>query len=169
MTTTLRGDGVVFNDGSLQTTANVTPPLLSMGSYGIGPKARPGDLLWASTQPAGNVSPHHVATPYAIWQSGMLDIGTAHAYVGHPARAVGVAYTNSSTIPRMILVTTVRKRNWVDAAIYVNGVRTSWVSGNMDGSSGSTCSVWSIVPPGASYYVTASQGFSRWTEIGEGF
>ena len=118
MTTTLRGDGVVFPDGSLQVTARTSPPVMTTGSYGIGAKARPEDLDWASSvQPGAGVSAYHVATPYAMWQSGMLDVGCGFSYVGQPARAVGVTYVNTSTIPRMVQVATTKRRFNSDIAI----------------------------------------------------
>lgn len=173
MTTTLRPDGVLFNDGSLQTSAASSPPLMGTGQWGVAYKANPGDVDWAIQQPIGSgTSQYHAITPYVLWQSKGLDVGNRYTYPVNlnGSRAVGVTYTNTTTTPLYVCVTSLTTGNFAGVTIAVDGVVASNREGDMDGG-GANISAWAIVPVGSNYVVNSSisegSGFSNWVEIGE--
>lgn len=172
MTTTLRGDGVLFNDGTLQSTAANQIPTMSTKQRGLGYRATAADLAWAASVAPGGTSQAHCATPYGLWQSGTLDVANRYTYPADVtgARAINVTYTNTATTPIFIVVTSHVTGNYAGVVIYVNGVVASMRQGDMDDGGARICA-WAVVPPGSSYAVDASiseaSGFSRWLEFGE--
>ena len=79
MTTTVRGDGILFPNGTLQTTAATSPPVMNTGQWGTAYKASPADVAWAATQASGT-SQAHAITPYVLWQSKILDVANLYTH-----------------------------------------------------------------------------------------
>lgn len=173
MTTTIQGDAVVFPDGSRQVTAAQNLPLMRTGQWGIGYKAIPGDITWASNQPPGNTSQAHGATPNVLWRSGTLDVGNRYTYPTNliGSRAVDVTYTNNTNTPLYVVVTSRGSGDYAGITIFVSGVVASHRQGDMD-NGWADISAWAVVPVGAQYSVASTtsyngSGVSRWVEIGE--
>lgn len=157
MTVTVRGDGIVFSDGTLQTRA-------STGTTNPGTPSTAG-LVLGATELGSNWSPAVITTLTVSADSQMLGPGGKRQawWDMTSQRAAGVTYTN--TTGRGIMVAAVSPLSY--DGVWING----YVQGNHAGGQGgdqrdsSNVNVTFVVPAGHNYRIDANLGVNNWMEF----
>lgn len=157
MTTTVRGDGIVFNDGTLQTTASTAAQGATIAVRGTG--------YSATMIPANGEG---IITTFTIANSRYFGPGTIHQSWKSLAssRSTGVTYYNTSNRGMAIGISTGRTGGWASVTITVNGATAATQGGDQQGGyGGSNVNATAIIPPGASYSVASTVGIEYWAEL----
>lgn len=159
MTVTVRGDGILYSDGTLQTTASRGAGSATTTSWGTGYSA--GNLLGSYD---GMITTFSLSNGIANGQLGPGKGQTWRNMTG--ARAGGVTYYNTTKRGIVVTITTGKTGNWSNAHIFVNGALACTSGGDQSaGFGGSNVNAFAIVPPGASYSAEGSTGISHWAEL----
>lgn len=158
MTVTVRSDGILYSDGTLQTTAATTFNAATTTTRGVGYSA--GNIPAYQTGAA-------MTTLFAVTQSRTFGPGRGQYWrnmIG--SRTTGVTYYNTTKRGMAVAVTTGKTGDWTNVSIIVNGVTACAQGGDQQaGFGGSNVNATAIVPPGASYSVTSTTGISYWAEL----
>lgn len=169
MTTTIRGDGILFPDGTLQTSgwSWASAPLMASQysmSAGIAYKSTPQDVTWAYDQGRGtNVSKSHAVTPHAFATSSILDVGhrwtSIRNYTG--SRTVDVNYVNTSAYPLYLMISSTYDWLLHGFAITVDGIRVFSQRRTFPGNHEGNVAAWTVIPSGSTYSVESLNKSSK--------
>ena len=131
---------------------------------GNGTSALNANMVAPSTAGKILVSNGTTWTSQTIAASGIkLGLGITGETWTYPSRGFGTTYTNSETYPIAVSATaTCAFTSEIHA--YVNGSLVAWYQWQFNGC-GSYGGTFIIVPPGATYLLTSSQGVYNWTEL----
>lgn len=171
MTTTLRGDGVLYPDGTLQRSAATSAPIAGNGVYGIAYSATPSQVDsadYANQHDTGGIPDMIMLTPSSLFNSTIMDVGNVWTTVRRVTRTTDVTYTNATRWPIFLHVGSDYDWSKHGLSIYVNGQLVFSQLRRFGRHEGMVCA-WAIIPPGATYKTVADFGTAKTlvcTEVG---
>lgn len=157
MTTSVIGTGILFNDGTLQTSAARSAPAAS--------ESQPGTVIYAMpTEAQDKNNDWKYLTNDSFAQGGVAGAGgLGQNWINVTgSRVANVAYLNDTGRGIMVNLTSHASGNYTYAGLVVNGVEVNYTGGDQDGG-GATVMASAMVPPGQWYHATT--GFSAWFEL----